>query len=215
MSSFTLKILAAISMLIDHIGAVFYPTNLLTSPNSIWRIIGRISFPIFAFQLGIGYKNTKSKEKHILTMLIFAIVSQLPFKLAFQTERLNIGFTFLISLLIIYTIEKIKNKIIKMSILIPLFYTATSLETDYGIYGIALCTALYYSQSSKILTFSTLFSFILLNATISKNPLSLFALISIIPILLYNQKQGPKLKLLFYVFYPLHIITLYMIKIFI
>ena len=60
MSSFTLKTLAMLTMLIDHIGAVFFPATLLISPNSIWRIIGRLSFPIFAFQLGIGYKHTKN-----------------------------------------------------------------------------------------------------------------------------------------------------------
>ena len=73
MSSFTLKILAIIFMTIDHIGFILFPKI------DILRVIGRIAFPIFAFQVGISFENTKNKEKYILRMLIFTIISQIPF----------------------------------------------------------------------------------------------------------------------------------------
>lgn len=215
MTSFILKIIAMITMLIDHIGAVFFPITQLISQNTIWRIIGRLSFPIFAFQLGIGYKHTKNKEKHILTMLIFALISQLPYSLALDTKTLNIGFTFLISILIIYSIEKFKSYALKILSTILLLYLGIILNIDYGIYGIALCVGLYYAQNSKILTTSILFSFTLLHTILMKNLTMIFAIMSIIPIILYNKKQGKKTKWPFYIFYPAHLLALYLIKIFI
>ena len=73
MSSFTLKILAIIFMTIDHIGFTLFPSNLLL------RYIGRLAFPIFAFQMGNGFYHTKNKEKYIFRMLIFTVISQIPF----------------------------------------------------------------------------------------------------------------------------------------
>lgn len=94
MSSFALKILALISMTIDHIGYIFRPQH-----YSIYRAIGRLAFPIFAFQTGIGFSKTKNKKKHILGMIIFSIISQYPFYLSLkiasptETYTLNVGVT--------------------------------------------------------------------------------------------------------------------------
>lgn len=79
MSSFALKILALITMTIDHIGFAILPQV------SILRMIGRLSFPIFAFQISVGYKNTQSKEKYIFRMLLFTLVSQIPYQLIIQS----------------------------------------------------------------------------------------------------------------------------------
>ena len=71
-------------MLIDHIGAVFYPQV------TLFRIIGRIAFPIFAYQIGVGYKNTKNLRKYLLRLLLVGIISQVPYSLLFTTKTLNI-----------------------------------------------------------------------------------------------------------------------------
>jgi hypothetical protein len=81
MTSYSLKILAIITMIIDHIGFAFFPNAI------ILRLIGRISFPIFAFQLSVGYSHSKNKLKHIFTMLSFAIISQIPYMLFVSTAE--------------------------------------------------------------------------------------------------------------------------------
>lgn len=83
MSSFWIKIIATITMLIDHIGFVLFPENILL------RIIGRVSMPLFAFQIAVGFEKTKSREKYILRMLIFALVSQIPFSLMYDTQGIT------------------------------------------------------------------------------------------------------------------------------
>ena len=83
MTSFGLKLLAMISMIFDHIGLMFMQDNEML--YSSFRIVGRLAFPIFAFQLAIGYSHSKNKENHIVRMLIFAILSQFPYWLYLQT----------------------------------------------------------------------------------------------------------------------------------
>ena len=75
MTSFTLKIIALITMFIDHSGYVF------AGNFSFCNFIGRIAFPIFAFQISEGYKHTKNLKKYFLRLGIFALISQIPFSL--------------------------------------------------------------------------------------------------------------------------------------
>ena len=100
-----LKIIAVVSMLIDHIGWQFFP-------DAIWlRIIGRIAFPIFAFFIAQGMFYTRSRKKYILNMLWIGLVSQVPYTfLSSRMYNLNIMFTFIIAALIIVLIEELKKR---------------------------------------------------------------------------------------------------------
>ena len=75
-----LKIIACLLMLIDHMGAALFPEAIII------RMIGRLSFPIFAYLIAIGYSKTNSFSKYLYRLLIFAAVSQIPFSLAFSEE---------------------------------------------------------------------------------------------------------------------------------
>ena len=75
MTSFTLKIIALITMFIDHSGYVFMGSF------SFCNFIGRIAFPIFAFQITEGYLHTKNLRKYFLRLFLFALISQIPFAL--------------------------------------------------------------------------------------------------------------------------------------
>ena len=92
---FSLKLIAVAAMTVDHISAVFFPSE-------IWmRLIGRLTMPIMAFLISEGYHYTRSVRKYLFRLLIFAIVSQVPYMLAFGINNLNVMFTLAISVLLL------------------------------------------------------------------------------------------------------------------
>ena len=91
MNTLVLKILAVIFMITDHIGAVFFPNA------AIFRLVGRLSYPLFAFCIAQGLIHTRSKAKYSLRLFLFAVISQIPYFLAFDKkpfDKLNVLFTF-------------------------------------------------------------------------------------------------------------------------
>ena len=102
MTSFTLKIIALVSMFFDHFGDAFI------GHFSFFNLIGRFAFPIFAFQISEGYIHTKNIKKYFFRLGIFALISQIPFSLFSQkimhstALSLNVFFTLFIGLLGIY-----------------------------------------------------------------------------------------------------------------
>jgi len=98
MTSFTLKIIALIAMFCDHFGDAF------VGHFSFWNLIGRIAFPIFAFQLSEGFIHKKNLKRYFMRLFTFAVISQLPFQLFLQkflptsSSSLNIFFTLLLGL---------------------------------------------------------------------------------------------------------------------
>ena len=187
MSSFDLKLAAIILMFIDHLGYVFFPTQ------TVFRVIGRLAFPIFSFQVGIGYHHTKNKEKHILLLLLFAIISQIPFWLMtnihIQVSTLNILFTFIFALLIIYCNDNIKHIIIKIPLITILILLTFYIKVDYGILGVLLTVALYYCSKSKLLTTLSLVSILLIDSFIDNSFIQAYAILSIIFIWLFNGEK--------------------------
>lgn len=162
MSSFVIKIIAIISMLCDHGG------YLLLGHFSVLNIVGRIAFPLFAFQLVIGYEHTSNLKKYLLRLLIFAFISQIPFYIMFHTltdakPKLNIFFTLLLGICSMYiydncfdnepnnrkiiydhkpnTFDKfpISVRIVVGVLLMPLvLFLAYFLNVDYSIWGVLL-----------------------------------------------------------------------------
>lgn len=208
MSSFSLKIIAIICMLIDHIGFMFFP-NL-----NILRAIGRLALPLFAFQIGIGFKNTKSKEKYILRMIIFTLISQYPFWLFAKTAipnidfSLNVGATLTLGLLALYCIEKFKNKFLKIIIPLLIIAIAFFVPMDYGWYGVLTIILFYIFNQNKVLTFSSYLATLLSYMTYKNSLFAWPSIFSLIPIFMYNGQKGKNIKYLFYIFYPLHMLIL-------
>lgn len=96
-----LKILAMVTMFIDHIGYMLFPNQL------IYRTIGRLAFPIFAYQIAIGYSKTSSLKNYIKRLLIFALISQLPYsffnpELKFNPLHFNVLFMFIAAIGVVY-----------------------------------------------------------------------------------------------------------------
>lgn len=81
-----LKLIAIITMLIDHIGFFFFPDEML------FRQIGRLSFPIFAYLLTVGYQHTRNFNRYVLRLLKFALISQAPYAFFSLLSRGSMGY---------------------------------------------------------------------------------------------------------------------------
>lgn len=225
MDTFKLKIIACLIMLIDHTGAVFFPQHFYL------RLIGRLSFPIFAFLIARGYSFTHDLKKYMLRLLIFAFISQVPFYYAFKgvssETSLNIFFTLFLGLLTIYIYKKCKN-FWGIFLVILISISAQLLNTDYGFYGVLLIFLFYIFKEN---VWAALFAIISLNgiymiytyvyiynhyAIIPAPTVRIFnqcfSLLALPIILIYNGKRGRKLKWAFYIFYPLHLTIIYLIS---
>lgn len=216
MTSFTLKIIACISMFIDHLGySIFHKF-------SYFNYIGRLAFPIFAFQISEGFVHTKNLKKYFLRLGVFAIISQIPFQLFLSTFSdefsLNIFFTLLLGLLSIYIYDKISFKPLGLAIAFAISYIANLIKVDYGYFGVLLVFCFYLFKDNRALTLVSFFILLLLKYVpnmIKYNLYSVYTLLllctfsAIIPIFLYNKKQGKKIKYFLYIFYPVHLLILY------
>jgi len=216
MSTFALKLIAITSMLIDHVAAVFIPAN--SWPYLICRLIGRLAFPIYAFLIVEGFYHTRNIKKYLLRLGIFALISEVPFDLAFYNKwfygkHQNIFFTLFLGLLTIYLINMAENKYKEKMLVVNLVNTAITLascflavllKTDYKFTGILLIVAFYLFRGNKLMSAITM-------VILSGNIIQAFSALSIIPISFYNGKKGRNIKYLFYVFYPAHLIILYLI----
>lgn len=225
MSAFFLKIIACISMFIDHVGYVIFNGQL-----SWCNCIGRLAFPIFAFQISEGYTHTRNVKKYLLRLLLFAFVSQIPFMLFHSIINdsfgLNVIFTLLFGLVSIIVYDKY-NKVLGIVVAIFLASIAQLLNCDYGLYGVAITFLFYVFGKNKItLSVSFIISTMLYYAYhIFKSldygisavktsfnfylPYILCTMASLIFIILYNKKKGYNTKYLLYLFYPLHMLLLY------
>lgn len=229
MSSFVLKIIAIVCMFCDHFG------DAIIGHLSILNVIGRIAFPIFAFQLVIGFINTQNIKKYVTRLLIFSLISQLPFMglmyiMNSNVFTLNIFFTLLLSILALLVYNKISNKYIKWLSIILIIVLGEIANVDYGGWGVFLILFIYlfcpkFKHSNILNNNATLkyiiyiFGYLLLCiyryieffgslSTIWIISLILFTFLPILFMLLYNNKKGPSMKYFFYIFYPLHLVIL-------
>ena len=216
MTSFILKIIAVITMLFDHAGYIIF------NQFSFMNYIGRLSFPIFAFLITEGYKYTKNLRKYFARLLIFAIISQIPYMLYINTFSnsfsLNILFTLALGLLGITLYDKIEYKPLGILLVTLLSLIAQFLHFDYGWFGIATIFIFYIFKEKKLLmnlffcivVFINYFYIYLITSRIEYLFIILFCSLSLIPINLYNEKKGKDMKYFLYVFYPLHLIVFYL-----
>ena len=215
MNSLLLKFIALSTMIIDHYGAIFQ------SNVEIYRIIGRISFPIYCFLLVEGYFHTSNLKKYALRLLIFAFISEIPFDLAFFNEigfaHQNIFFTLFLGLMTIYIIDdkNIRSQFIKFAAIPASCILAIILAVDYNAIGIIYILSFYYTKKyTKLIRFS-LIGITMAAANYGSYILQQISLLALPIVILSNGKPGPKNKLLqisFYAAYPLHLLLFYLIK---
>ncbi len=235
MTSFMLKVIALITMTIDHFSIL-----VLEDFSGILRVIGRIAFPIFAFQLVEGYVHTSNKYKHFMLLLIFGIISQIPFGMAFYPyladKSLNIFFTLLLGFMAMYCYDSFKlwlstkksnfikkhSHIFSIVAMIPFIILGELFHVDYGYWGVLVICVFYLFRDCKktlllplaylIICIIKYYKVIFTNNILTLNFANFITTyLTILIIAMYNGKQGKKVKYLFYIYYPLHILILYLI----
>ena len=245
MSGFWLKFLAMVTMLADHIGAVFFSQCLPL------RLIGRLSFPLFCFSIAEGLSHTRDRVKYLRRLTVFALLSEVPFDLAFEGTLWNIGyqnvlFTFAAAVLGILLYEQPQlisswvrktekstdthayrgaDEVVRTFAPVMAVGLAYGLRTDYDAFGVLLVYLFYFTRRRKTWQ----------RAAIGAAAMSVYGLIcglgeprhllfylqmwgcaaaSMLPVMLYNQKRGPRMKWMFYVFYPFHLLIIGLISIY-
>lgn len=214
MSVFTLKIIACVTMLIDHIGLILFPQNLA------FRVLGRLAMPIFSYLIVNGVKHTRDVKKYLIRLSIFAIISQIPFSVMVSGKlfslNLNVFFTEAIGILAILCYEKVKDRPLVFAVLpcMAISLLAEFIKTDYGMYGVLMMLLFYIARDNKLLMilYQVALNVVYLTLTNGTSDIQYFSLFALIFICFYNGKEGIKLKYLFYVFYSLHIGLLLLIK---
>lgn len=236
-----LKWIAIITMLIDHIGAVLLEKGLLLQVSDavlagnsydflvadyqfwynfdlVLRFIGRLAFPIFCFLLVEGFLHTKNIKTYALRLGVFAVISEVPFDLAFNDSILelssqNVFFTLFIGLIVLWSMQYFEATLpphmvpLRYLVAITGMMIAQFLQTDYAAFGVLLIVLLYSLQHNR--KWQCIFGAIL---TLFK---SYTAPLAFLLIYFYNGERGKQLpKYVFYAFYPAHLLGLVLIRMF-
>lgn len=204
----SLKIIAMVTMFIDHFGILIFPDIIL------FRIIGRISFPIYAYLIAEGCKYTKNRTKYFLQVFTLGLICSVVFIFIERYIFFCILITFSLSILMIYLIDYVRKSfkrrwILLILALVGMFFLCKYIEVDYGFFGalVPVITYLTNKKSFKFILFSI--SLIVLILAIN-NSIQIYCLLSLPFILLYNGERGKiNLKRFFYLFYPCHFIVIY------
>ena len=210
MSAFTLKIIALVAMIIDHIGAVFFP-------NILWlRYIGRLAMPIYAFLLVQGYRHTRSYTRYAIRLAVFAVISEFPYDFLFRGVWLEFGnqnvlFTLFCALLVMKALDASarSRNIFLFIIALALIWVPHFLNFDYGVYGVLMVLCFFLFQKYRGIDAIAFSGLTYGRYTYDGNEIQLWAIAASIPVLLYNGKRGPlSLKYFFYIAYPAHLLML-------
>ena len=226
-----LKYIAMFFMLLSHLaqtGFIYGLGNKYYALADIFVFLGRISMPIFCFFTVQAVIYTKDFRKYMLRMFIFSLISEIPFDLAlygtpFYWESQNVIFTLLMGAITVYGIDYLRksnyNVVIKVLAGLLIIILARNLSlimrTDYNVNGIVAIVLLYLAKDNKLLTALALliafyFEFRVFGYAI---PISYgFVYLSIPLIMLYNGQRGKQNKWAFYIFYPAHLLLIYLLK---
>ncbi len=212
-----LKIIAIISMTIDHVGYILFPQYI------IFRIIGRLAFPIFAYMIAEGYRYTRNKTRYFLTLLISGVLFQAIYLILKHSWYMNILFTFSLSVITLFFVSHFDKKRNALSLILLIFEILSvvlmacylpniinGFKFDYGLLGILLPVFIYLLPSKWLKL--TALGLTVIFMSYYNGRIVLFALLSIPLLCLYNGKRGKaNLKYFFYIFYPMHFVIIYLI----
>lgn len=232
LSGNALKFIAAITMVIDHVGMIIFPDI------RIFRIIGRIAFPIFAYMISEGCRYTKNKLKYFFSVLILGASCQLVYLIYSGDTYMNVLISFSLSIMIIFALQNfkrtlfdsaLKNNKLPAALLFILSISAAFIanhffEIDYGFAGcliapLASLPTMPSEAPESLKKLDNVYLQVLLMG-IGLVPLGIimgasqpYAILALPLLLLYNGKRGKlKTKYFFYIFYPAHLAVIELIS---
>ena len=228
LDSLTLKLLAMALMLCDHLWATVLP-------GVMWlTAVGRIAFPIFAFQVAEGFQRTHDRKKYLLRMLVFALISEIPFNYLYYSSPVfpfhqNVMFTFVLAILLLLGVEKFRAKgriayLLAAAAAVFLGYIlGTVTMVDYYGCGVVTVLLFYFCRGWKWGWLPELLGLLYLNGVVlAGEELTAFgvtfpeqglAVLALVPILCYRGRQGPHSRAIqyaCYAFYPVHMLILFL-----
>lgn len=221
-TGFGLKMIAVVSMLIDHTAAVWlvqYPAY--RSLYEWMRLIGRLAFPIYCFLLVEGFFYTRSRKKYAGRLFLFALLSEVPFDMAFNHSFFdpsynNVFFTLLIGLLTIWAADVIKRTwkrkdgaqaLCVLCMMLPVCagaFAAHAMRTDYRAAGVLAIVLIYWFRDNRIRAAGAAVAELALLSDIREAA----AFLVLLPLWCYDGTRGKQIKYFFYAFYPLHLLAL-------
>jgi len=227
MTAFSLRVIALVCMFCDHLGRIVLP-------DQVWlTFLGRMAFPIFAFQIADGYQHTRSKIKYALRLLLFAVLAEIPFDLMaygapFYWGHQNVIWTLLLGFVCICLAENLTTNLkyaaarslIYFGLSLFFFIAGTMLYADYIGLGVLQVFIFYLCRDLRSIPIALVGTILLnyigsgepyLSLAGAQIPSQLLAVLSLIPIYLYNGKQGYRSKgwtWFCYAFYPAHLLVL-------
>ena len=224
-----LRVLAMFLMLLDHLWATLVPGN-------FWMTcLGRLAFPIFAFQISEGFFHSADRRRYAKRLFLFALLSEVPFDLIYGGTMLypfhqNVMFTLLLGLLTCCVIDRARRERTARAVLrgalsvAGLFLLSLVGMVDYGWKGVATVVAFYLLRDFPFAWLAQIAALVLLNIVLFKGqtipllgwdfPTQGFAVLALLPIWLYNGRRGgggKTLQTAFYAFYPVHMLVLYLL----
>lgn len=235
MSSFLLKLIAAVSMFCDHAGLILFPKA------EVFRMIGRLAFPLYAFCIAEGFRHTRNRLRYFLRIFVLGVLCQIVYTIVERELYLGILLTFSFSIVLMALTDCVKKAFsgeksalsglwrrmsgselseradkalslgLAVTAVLGLLLLSSRITVDYGFFGILLPVSanLFEDRPRRLV----LFSCCLLAVAVSFGasfPVQYRSLLALPLILFYNGKPGRvRMKYFFYIFYPAHMALLY------
>jgi hypothetical protein len=136
-----MQIIAMLTMLIDHIGYIFFPGELG------WRYIGRIAFPIYCYALVQGHIHTKSRPRYLRRLFLIALIAQVPYNLALDPGGWNVVFTLLLSAVVLVILDELTSLWLGIPVVLAAIFLMDYFPIDYNAYGLILVLIFRYARS--------------------------------------------------------------------
>lgn len=210
LTSNQLKLLAMLTMTLDHIGVQMFP-------GALWlRIVGRLAFPIYAYMIAEGCAHTRNRRKYLLQMAGLALLCQLVYFFAMGSLFQCILVTFTLSILLIYACDTGSRPLTALALLgvafvtvaLPRLLPGTDFDIDYGFFGVLVPVAAYLGKTHREKLLFT--ASVLVALAWSVGGIQWYSLAALLPLALYNGNRGKRrMKWLFYLYYPLHLAAIY------
>lgn len=199
------RIIAFATMLIDHIGIIFFPDLIF------FRIVGRLALPLFCWGIAVGFNHTHNKYKYLFRLFLLSIVSQLPYSMLFCNGYLNICFGLSISLVALIIFDSNFHLLLKGPGIILLLGLSVYFNIEYGFYSI-LTVLLFHVIGCRDSVIYYHFLLTLITVLFFKlDPIQLFASFSVLLILLLKKYDYRIPRVVQYGFYPLHLTVIFLI----